>query len=297
MPEYGLYNGAWTGPEIDAAIGRSARISNPNLLDNAYFIGGGGDGKFPINQRGYSSYTGATYTIDRWKLMNGAGTLSLTSGGIVFSNSASGYGYMEQAWELGDNVSGMQLTLSVLANGVLYSSTGSFNITLPSGLLFYKANANTAVNIRIPANLVSSETITAIKVEVGNQQTLAHQEGTSWVLNEIPNYVEELAKCQRYFVRYPTIILTGISPAAGKAVGTSVVTPQPMRTTIQSVSGTPLWVRWPTSGNLTSGFTTDFTNAAVNNNYVEGISVSHNSIPAITLCAVQWSNLTISCEL
>ena len=46
----------------------------------------------------------------------------------------------------------------------------------------------------------SSYKLVAIKLEVGDTQTLAHQnEYGEWVLNEIPDYAEELWKCQRYF--------------------------------------------------------------------------------------------------
>ena len=38
----------------------------------------------------------------------------------------------------------------------------------------------------------------AVKLELGDQQTLAHQENGVWVLNEIPDYGEQLAMCQRY---------------------------------------------------------------------------------------------------
>jgi hypothetical protein len=47
--------------------------------------------------------------------------------------------------------------------------------------------------------------VIAVKLELGSEQTLAHNEGTEespvWVLNEIPDYGEELAKCQRYYQR------------------------------------------------------------------------------------------------
>ena len=41
------------------------------------------------------------------------------------------------------------------------------------------------------------------KLELGSQQTLAHQdENGNWVLNEIPDYGEQLARCQRYYQLY-----------------------------------------------------------------------------------------------
>ena len=45
----------------------------------------------------------------------------------------------------------------------------------------------------------------AIKLELGDTQTLAHQNADSnWVLNEIPDYGEQLARCQRYFQTFAT---------------------------------------------------------------------------------------------
>ena len=44
--------------------------------------------------------------------------------------------------------------------------------------------------------------ILAVKLELGTQQTLAHQDDNGvWVLNEIPDYGEQLRRCQRYFWR------------------------------------------------------------------------------------------------
>ena len=41
--------------------------------------------------------------------------------------------------------------------------------------------------------------ILAVKLELGSQQTLAHQDDNgNWQLNEIPDYGEQLARCQRY---------------------------------------------------------------------------------------------------
>ena len=45
----------------------------------------------------------------------------------------------------------------------------------------------------------TGETILAAKLELGTHQTLAHQDAAgNWVLNDIPNKVEETRKCQRY---------------------------------------------------------------------------------------------------
>lgn len=45
-------------------------------------------------------------------------------------------------------------------------------------------------------------TIIAVKLELGSEQTLAHQDASgNWVLNDIPNYEEQKQLCQHYFVR------------------------------------------------------------------------------------------------
>ena len=45
--------------------------------------------------------------------------------------------------------------------------------------------------------------IKAVKLEIGSQQTLAHKDTSgNWVLNEIPDYGEQLLRCQRYFQLY-----------------------------------------------------------------------------------------------
>ena len=63
---------ASTPQEALANLGAGVR---PNLLDNAYFVGGGtGWGVFPVNQTGKTSY-GAGHAFDRWRLNGGTCTL------------------------------------------------------------------------------------------------------------------------------------------------------------------------------------------------------------------------------
>lgn len=60
---------------VSAGAGSTSRVkwgpwpSNPNLLDNWYFVGGGsqqGGGQFPINQKGKTEYAGGARGLDRW---------------------------------------------------------------------------------------------------------------------------------------------------------------------------------------------------------------------------------------
>ena len=181
--------------------------TNPNLLDNWYFVGGGsqqGDGIFPINQRGLAINPGAVYSIDRWYSSNANGTLTITQDAVTLSASSSGNAFFRQ---LVKNLpSGSVITVSTLIRGsgsgmlrvdkedgsgpIPGFNTQSFNNpgsewtlisvsgTLPDGVgvVTLRANASTAIDIA------------AIKCEFGTEQTLAHQESGAWVLNEIPNY-------------------------------------------------------------------------------------------------------------
>ena len=159
-----------TTEALDGAVKwRSGR----NLLINWYFVGGGsqqGGGQFPINQRCVSGTVETPgYFIDRWKLVSG--TVQLTAAGLVLN------GTMAQVLENdpGDDVVAFVLTSDGLVRAAYDKAARTFSIT------------------------AAGETLLAAKLELGSQQTLAHKEGDAWVLNEIPDYATELAKCRRYY--------------------------------------------------------------------------------------------------
>ena len=65
------------------------------------------------------------------------------------------------------------------------------------GILLYPG-ANDAAELR-------EVIVYAVKLELGSQQTLAHQDADgNWILNEIPDYGEQLRRCQRYFQTFAT---------------------------------------------------------------------------------------------
>lgn len=172
---------------------------NPNLLDNWYF------GR-PVNQRGQTEYTTTGYTVDRWKLDVG-GAVTLEDGCICLKKSGT---YWGQYFDDFDQFIGMTLTGSVLlSDGTL--RTGSFVYNglvnqaqnfFSSELSFYVmklSDSRTQCEIN---SLVDNVKIKAAKLELGDTQTLAHKENDVWVLNEIPDFGEQLARCQRYYRRW-----------------------------------------------------------------------------------------------
>lgn len=185
-----------------SVIATKAFPCNPKILDNWYWGN-------PVNQRGQTSYTGtdfATYSIDRWLCH---GSMHLSNGEIEVSREGAPYGYGYFLQKLGCSIDGKTVTASVLtSDGVLRWGTlvaTSEEQTVPgtdddmSGL---KVSSNSfKFSIGSYDNVYK---IIAVGLELGSQQTLAHQENGVWVLNEIPKFGDQLAECQRYYQVYTT---------------------------------------------------------------------------------------------
>ncbi len=208
----------------------SNNMVNPNLLINWYFGN-------PVNQRGQTNYTGGpSYSIDMLKLTHNMG-LSVQSNGIVFStvnNNDGAYASLVS----GDSVLTADVfggTMSVLtADGNLYSqevkNIPENILNIAEGVDFYsdREKQYATLGVRL-ASGATSPVILAVKLELGPEQTLAHQDANgAWVLNEIPDYGEQLLKCQRYLRPAGTQFIT--SQASGNIYGSVVmINSYPMR--------------------------------------------------------------------
>jgi len=188
------------------------RRANRNMLRNWYFWGGGtGRGVCPVNQRGQASYTGEL-NIDGWANVNSSTTVTLIADAMRVSGGASN-GFIRCLIE---EVPIGKLTYSALVRGAgagyvgLQSWNHSSATTLSGGTTtfsnpgnawtlitgtFDAAAADNARAFTMRVNAGTSYDILAVKLEMGEEQTLAHQENGIWVLNEIPNYEEELFRC------------------------------------------------------------------------------------------------------
>lgn len=201
----GDYTAAQVGA-VDGATGQGSavRISNRNLLDN-------GDFRNPVNQRGQTSYTGNGYGIDRWRVStnNSTAAVSVGDGCIDFTSDASGT-YINFTSTV-EKVQPGNYTLSFLVDDhtkaqQIYVQGGASASVFDSNLLTlpFSVAETSAIAVGIQKKAASSTLkIYAAKLEPGSVQTLAHQENGVWVLNDpLPNYAEELAKCQRYYQLY-----------------------------------------------------------------------------------------------
>lgn len=213
------YTHQYSGEEIDAAVGRAltggaldtsvTNVSNqlgtfvrPNLLDNWYF------GR-PVNQRGQTEYTGNGYTVDRW--MIDVQSINVVDNGVALNNALDMFQRCEG--NTMNRLLGRTVTLSLLtADNRLFYGTMTLPSDRKSGGEFVTAytDANGALQCYIDGTdnsnidqifriyTKTTVTILAAKLELGPTQTLAHREGDKWVLNEIPDYGEQLRRCQRY---------------------------------------------------------------------------------------------------
>lgn len=148
-----------------SVIAAKVQPCNRNLLDNWYFVN-------PVNQRDVSgTISSAGYFLDRWKLVSGSVTIN--TDGITLN------GTMQQVLE-----------------------------TAPVGTVTASALTQAGVGEVVPTYNSETKTVTvtaagkklvAVKLELGTEQTLAHQNSSgAWVLNEMPDYGQELTKCMRY---------------------------------------------------------------------------------------------------
>ena len=196
-----------TGENIAVSTTDSTPISgavkyrtNPNLLDNWYF------GR-PVNQRGQTEYTEAgKYVIDRWWLQLDT-SLSIVDGGVKISGKWD----IEHFFE--NTLPNATYTLSMLYKDktgtddlrfiVANRSDGDIkgvNTKNASGLLSFTVTSDiiNKLIIGFSGSTDNSVTLLAAKLELGDTQTLAHKENGVWVLNEIPDFGEQLRRCQYY---------------------------------------------------------------------------------------------------
>lgn len=224
---------------------------NKNWLHNWYFVGGGsqqGGEQFPINQRGQTVYSGAGYGIDRW---SAEPSFSITQAGILFQNVLS---WIEQRFQIGSVfINQYTYTASaLLSDGSLHYGSITCDTSLASQKFFedeYIASfavysGGTYHDIGFGTRQ-TNVTIVATKLELGSGQTLAHNEGTEenpvWVLNEIPNFSDELARCKYYFERLSgkyAIFASGIAVGSTSARLIGKVSPKRATTSNITLNGT-----------------------------------------------------------
>lgn len=284
--------------------------SNENLLINWYFAD-------PINQRGQTEYATDGYIIDRWKKFSGTNTARITDEGLAFSGNGVNSHRMIQPIENAAFLNGKSITLSALVKnpnsefqiGIQNQTTGvlkkfsiepSTDFTVISFTTSIAVSPNDIVNFLMYPSKTSSVyevVVSAAKLELGDHQTLAHQDANgNWVLNDPPpDKALELAKCQRYYISfnegiYPSGYITG----SALEYYANLSLPVPLRA-YPSLVGTPAFtVRLPTGG-YSSRF--PIGTATADSYRLGGYAANCISLVGIINAAVDPNNIPISLKV
>lgn len=206
--------------ELTITQGTVNEVAMPayKVTSQAYsFVGADGVTYYVRAEDVVRGYTGSwLYAIDRWFLGGEpSNIMMITNGGIHIS-------YTTPGWNV------IQKLKNVLCKGKTYTFSAVYKSTLPFRLVVTWGDNKYFFNEGSPATsewalatitgtvpndaeiayeqvtfqqlgvVAGTMDIKAAKLELGPTQTLAHREGDKWVLNEIPDYGEQLRRCQRY---------------------------------------------------------------------------------------------------
>lgn len=197
--------------------------NHAGTTDKAYPVVGysGRDPLITINGTNYivgvaaqvPGYCMPGYTIDRWK--SDGDTITITANSLKIDSTSKTHLFLQPIEEkLHRLLANKTVTFSVLSDN---KNMDGWYITDVNGF------ATEHNDVRFDGNLATftftvadfkslssvgifsgkediSISLLAAKLELGDTQTLAHKEGDTWVLNEIPDYGEQLTRCQRYCV-------------------------------------------------------------------------------------------------
>lgn len=220
----------------DTSPGVTTAWRKVEYVNSTYCIyrGTGGTGLYYVKTADVvRGYTGG-YSIDRWRLLN--------NNVLVIANNAIELTFVDNnyiIWEQFESIPKGIYSLSLLfADGAFVTWSGVVDVSqagFEAGTARYK-NWNIAIyhdkTVRITCIGSSGDKITilAAKLELGPTQTLAHQDAAgNWVLNEVPEYGEQLRRCQRYcFVTNANHFFSGWCTQTNK-FWTCIPTPVPLR--------------------------------------------------------------------
>lgn len=278
-------------------------ISNPNLLDNPWFT---------VNQRGQSSYIGASvsqqYTFDRWYMSWASSDVSIAKnndGTVTYANTSNtGNRQCSQSFEE-IPISDCDCTISIDVTAfsgsdieLFYTLTSSpYTTWIRCPVTKIGINSMTAkipdlsalsasdvkLSLKIGANC--SVTFKSIKFEKGKVSTLA--------ADTAPNYATELLKCQRYYQRINTRanVTFGLALAVSATIAIMPITINTMRA-LPSVGEDVTGMSLKTADDATSNAITAI------NGFLEGdvahgvLTFTSTSLVVGTIYKVEFANTT-----
>lgn len=288
-------------PEMTAV-----RAVRTNLLDNWYFGS-------PVNQIGKEKYTGLTYTVDRWLSLRG--DVEIMNDHIRVSVSQADFDYASELRQVLDrellkSIIGETVTISVLmeidnaggANWIQLANDTKNEYAFGTNMDGDQPKNVFSITATVPSTWDDTDyvrftigsqgydvtfRIYAAKLELGSQQTLAWENHGDCTLHEIPNFADQLVRCQRYFYQFNPAgkqyqpIGFGFTWSATDA---TIVIPIP--TTMRAIPIVAMDGTW-------------YLDHEGGVKQVDSITVSDNSVENFIVLAVKTSGLSIGrfCEL
>lgn len=203
-----------------------------DLFDNSDF-------RNPVNQRGVKDTVvqSGGFILDRWTVVYDSGAApKYDSAGFLSLDNTSGTGnlFLTQKIPQEDFGGETGCTISLFCKSGFY-----FSPIAVGGDRVYMHDSKINAILTVSDGVVSAtvgiatgqkEEVIAAKLNVGNIQTQAYQRDGQWHLFETSNYAEQLARCQRYFRRFPARYMLGGFQSSTVAVFRYPCDP-PMRTT------------------------------------------------------------------
>lgn len=221
----------------------SKYLTNENLIVNGDFRP-----SVRVNQRGQAVYTGTAVGFDMWRGTNRSVRVTLTSTGLtIASTDSSALPFYRQKLETYDDLLGQTVTLSgITGGGTLHTATSTLPELPPASGIGYCNILNvfdlwldsSGMYVRLKSSVGGTIAFRAVKLELGDKQTLAHQDADgNWILNDEGNYAAMLLRCQRYLQLYATETLRPSKAADCRPV----MRVNPSQTTV-AIDGTTYYV-------------------------------------------------------
>ena len=184
--------------------------TNPNLLINP---------NFAINQRGQTSYTGAKYGVDRWKGVNANTVVTPQAVGVTvqganfqFAQDIDNYATLD----------GYTLTLSIKANGIVYSASSVYNKDVDYSLCTCVIAGGYVARIRSYEGTCRCQILGIATGEALSIEWAKLEVGSVATEFSPPNIAEELQKCYRYYKKITNLqqqTYSGLGIAYGDGTG------------------------------------------------------------------------------
>lgn len=239
------------------------------VSDTVYTFTGGDRNQYYVKAADVvRGYTGTGYTVDRWKRYAPNGTMTVHDGYVSIVGQGQNLDQVTSE-TVYKGLRGKTVTISAIvrggniaivsedfANNYQSVSTQSSVFTIVSKTFSVRSDSDRFI-FHIQPQDNNPVDILAAKLELGPTQTLARKENGVWVLNEVPDYGEQLRRCLRhdYIIGFDgQLCPIGIGTAYSNAgVLCDVQLPECMRANpAVSLSGGGIQIRFSASQNITA---------------------------------------------